>query len=168
MSPRGWSRHPGMRVAIGTLAVAVLTTAWTLVNALRVEAIPDAPSATVASLQGNANGSPRSRTDIATVVDNDLFSADRSAPAAPYRMPGEPDPNEKAAALPEKPLLLGTGIATDNHNFATVQLNGDRPTLVHVGDKIGQWVVKSIERGKIVLVTAGGARVDLSVPKPGT
>ncbi len=35
----------------------------------------------------------------------------------------------------------------------------DRPTLVHVGDKIGEWVVKAIERGKVTLVNAsGGAR----------
>ena len=168
MNARALSRHPGMRVASGALAVAVIVTVWTLVNALRVEAIPDVPPASLASLQGVAHGATRARADIAAVVENDLFSADRSAPAAPYRMPGEPDPNDKPAGLPEKPVLLGTGVATDNHNFATVQLGGDRPTLVRVGDKIGQWVVKAIERGKIVLVTTGGARVDVSVPKPGT
>lgn len=167
MNLRAWSRHSGMRVALGALAVAVIVTVWTLANALRVEAIPDAPPTTVASLQGVAGGSARGRADIANVVENDPFSADRSAPDAPYRMPGEADP-EKPTALPEKPLLLGTVVASDNHNFATVQLGMDRPTLVHVGDKIGGWVVRSIERSKIVLVTATGARVDVSVPKPGT
>jgi hypothetical protein len=160
------SKHQGLRAAIGLLAVSVLTLAWTLVNALRVEAIPDAPPATVASLQGT-HTQKRARTDIANIVENDLFSADRSAPDVAYRMPGDPDPNEKPAAMPEKPVLLGTGIATDHRNFATVQLGGDRPTLVRVGDKIGQWVVRAIERGKITLVTATGAKVDISVPRPG-
>ena len=64
--------------------------------------------------------------------------------------------------------MLGTGVATDNRNFATVQLGAAGPSLVHVGDKIGLWVVKAIERGKIGLVTAGGARIDVTVPKPGT
>jgi hypothetical protein len=166
MSARAMMRHPGVRAASGLLAVSVLVTIWTLTNALRVEAIPDVPPATVASLQGT-HTAKRAKADIANVVDNDLFSADRSAPDTPYRMPGDPDPNEKAAALPEKPLLLGTGIATDHRNFATVQLGADRPTLVRVGDKIGQWVVRAIERGKITLVTATGAKVDISVPRPG-
>jgi hypothetical protein len=169
MSPRLWMKHPGVRGATALLAVSVLVTIWTLVNALRVEAIPDVPAANVASLQGITHGQKRARTDIANVVENDLFSADRSAPDMPYRMPGDPDPNEKAVALPEKPVLLGTGTATDHHNFATVQLGGDRPTLVRVGDKIGQWVVRAIERGKITLVTATGAKVDITnPPRPGT
>jgi hypothetical protein len=167
MNLRAASRHTGMRMALGALAVAVIVTVWTLVNALRVDAIPDAPPTTVASLQGGAGAKVRGRGDIQNVVDNDVFSADRSAPAAPYRMPGEPDP-EKPTAMPEKPVLLGTVVASDNHNFATVTLRGDRPTLVHVGDKIGEWTVKAIERNKIVLVTASGARTELAVSKPGT
>lgn len=166
MNVRALSRYSSVRAAFSVLAVAILVTAWTLVNALRVEAIPDAPPATVASLQGIAGDASKKRSDIQNVVDNDLFSADRSAPAAPYRMPGEADP-AKPAALPEKPLLLGTVVATDNHNLATIQFGVGVPTLVHVGDKVGGWVVKSIERSKIVLVTPTGARVDVSVPKPG-
>jgi hypothetical protein len=160
-------RHTGVRLALSALAVAIIVTAWTLTNALRVEAIPEVQPASIASLQGAARGLVRVRADISAIVENDPFSPDRSAPEGAYRMPGEPDPNEKPAAVPEKPVLLGTGVATDNRNFATVQLGAAGPTLVHVGDKIGLWVVKSIERGKIVLVTAGGARVEVSVPKPG-
>jgi len=160
------TKHPGLRVASGVLAVSIMTTVWTLVNALRVEAVPDVPPSNVASLQGT-HGPKRTRTDISNVVENDLFSADRSAPDTPYRMPGDPDPNDKPAALPEKPLLLGTGVATDHRNFATVQLGADRPTLVRVGDKIGLWVVRAIERNRITLVTATGAKVDISVPRPG-
>jgi len=161
-------RHTGLRFALGVFAIAIIVTAWTLMSALRVEAIPEVSPANIASLQGAARGPARGRTDISAIVENDPFSPDRSAPEGAYRMPGEPDPNEKPAALPEKPVLLGTGVATDHRNFATVQLGAAGPTLVHVGDKIGLWVVKAIERGKIVLVTAGGARVEISVPKPGT
>jgi hypothetical protein len=161
--------HAGLRLALGALAVAIIVTGWTLVNALRVEAVTDLQAASLASLQGVAHGpAARLHADISAIVENDPFSPDRSAPAARYRMPGDPDPNERPAALPDKPVLLGTGVATDNRSFATVQLGAAGPTLVHVGDKIGLWVVKAIERGKIVLVTAGGARVEVSVPKPGT
>jgi hypothetical protein len=42
-----------------------------------------------------------------------------------------------------------------------------RPTLVRVGDKIGEWVVRSIERGKIVLVSTGGVRAEVAVNPSG-
>ena len=103
-----------------------------------------------------------------TVLSKDLFAADRSAPDAPYRMPGESDGKEKSTVKPMKPTVLGTAVATDGRSFATLQLGDASPTLVHVGDKIGEWVVKAIERGKIVLVSTSGTRADLTVPKPGT
>ena len=88
-------------------------------------------------------------------------------PIAPYRMPGEHAPDDKPVIEPMKPIVLGTVVATDGRSFATVQLGNDRPTLVHVGDKIGEWAVKAIVRGKVTLVSSNGARVDVTVPKPG-
>jgi hypothetical protein len=83
-------------------------------------------------------------------------------------MPGENHPDDKPRAEPIKPFVLGTAVASDGRNFATLQLGDASPVLVHVGDKIGEWVVKAIERGKIVLVSTSGTRADLTVPKPGT
>jgi hypothetical protein len=83
-------------------------------------------------------------------------------------MPGEARPDDKPAAEPMKPTVIGTVVATDGRSFALMQLGNERPTLVHVGDKIGEWFVKAIARGKVTLVgPATGARVDVSVPKPG-
>ncbi len=68
-----------------------LTTAWTLVHALRVEALPDAAARRPGQSREpikRASRRARRRTSQAA-VENDLFSADRSAPSAPYRMPGE-------------------------------------------------------------------------------
>ena len=108
-----------------------------------------------ASRRSRAVRSGRRRT-LQAAVENDLFASDRSAPSAPYRMPGETCRDDKPAVEPMKPIVLGTAVATDGRSFATVQLGDGRPTLVHVGDKIGEWVVKAIERGKIVLVSTGG------------
>ena len=166
MSMRDWIRTPAQRIAAATLVVAVAVTAWALVNALQTPPLPDEPALTIASLETISRPAERRLANIDAAVENDLFSADRSAPASPYRMPGEGGPAEKAAE-PMKPVLLGTAVATDGRHFATVQLGDARPTLVHVGDKIGEWVVKAIERGKITLVSAGGARTDVTVPKPG-
>lgn len=167
MSVRALSKDRGFRVAASALAIAVIVTAWTVITALRVEAIPAVAPVAIASLQGVTHGPARSRTDISAVVENDPFSPDRSAPDAPYRMPGESDPSDRPVVMPDKPVLLGTGVSTDKHNFATVQLGADRPTLVHVGDKIGQWSVKAIDRNKIVVVTSDGIRAEITVPKTG-
>jgi hypothetical protein len=168
MSLRDWSRTPSMRIALGALGVALVANVWVLVRALRLPPMSAPPVTTLASLETMVRDPKRTPTNIAATVENDLFASDRSAPSAPYRMPGETAVDDKPAVEPMRPIVLGTAVATDGHNFATVQLGDGRPTLVRVGGKIGEWVVKAIERGKIVLVSSGGSRVDITVPKPGT
>lgn len=168
MSARAWMNTPGMRMAIGALVLAIALVSWTLIDALRGQPLPDTPPTTVASLETITNHSTRPPADIMTAVDKDLFASDRSAPDEPYRLPGESDGKDKPAVEPMKPTVLGTAVATDGRSFATLQLGDASPTLVHVGDKIGEWVVKAIERGRIVLVSTSGTRADLTVPKTGT
>jgi hypothetical protein len=167
VSARGLASSPSMRVAIGALAIAAALVLWTLVHALRSQPLPDSVATTVASLETIGNRSTRPPADVMAAVDKDVFAPDRSAPDAPYRMPGENDGSDKPAVEPMKPIVLGTAVATDGRSFATLQLGDASPTIVHVGDKIGEWVVKSIERGRIVLVGTSGTRADLTVPKPG-
>lgn len=168
MSVRDWSRLPSMRIAFGALGVAIVVNAWVLVRALHVPPVSESSPTTVVSLESMARNPKRSAPDIHATVEGDLFSPDRSAPSSPYRMPGETAVNDKPAVEPMKPVVLGTAVATDGRSFATVQLGDGRPTLVRVGGKIGDWVVKSIERGKIALVSSTGTRADVTVPKPGT
>ncbi len=157
-----------MRAALIALAIAAALFFWTLVRALRADALPaPAPQATV-SLQGMARGAYRKPADVQVAVENDLFSPDRSAPSTPYRMPGENAPDNKPKAEPAKPVMLGTAVASDGRNFATLKLGDASPMLVHAGDKIGEWIVRSITRGKVVLESTSGLRAELAVPKPGT
>ncbi|MEP6493504.1 MAG: hypothetical protein ABJF01_12545 [bacterium] len=165
---RDWTATSGSRVALGALAVAVIVTAWTLARALRADALPEPPAARVASLETITRRLPRAPADIQAAVESDLFSKDRSAPSAPYRMPGEKGDDDAPPPDPMKPVVLGTAVATDGRNFATLQLGDGHATLVHVGDKIGDWSVKAIERGKVTLVSIHGIRADVTVPKPGT
>jgi hypothetical protein len=167
MSMREWSKTPAMRVALAVLAVAAATFVWTVARALRAEALPALPPAAATSLDAMKRAALKPAADIQVAVENDLFAADRSAPATPYRMPGEKGPDDKQRVEPTKPFVLGTAVASDGRSFATLQLGDGSPTLVHVGDKIGEWVVKSIARGKVVLLSTGGARAELAVPKPG-
>lgn len=165
MSIRKLTSTTGSRVALGAFAVAVIVTGWTLVHALRADALPTPPRTTLASLETITRRMPREPADIQAAVEGDVFATDRSAPSTPYRMPGDKDPDAPAPE-PMKPAVLGTAVATDGRSFATVALGDGRATLVHVGDKIGDWTVKAIARGKVTLVSTGGIRTDITVPKP--
>jgi hypothetical protein len=167
MNVREFTRTRGTRTALAAVCVAVVMNVWALVRAFRVAPTEPPASTAVASLQGVARVPQRAPTNVASAVENDPFSPDRSAPQARYRMPGESEP-AATVAEPQKPVVLGTAVATDGHSFATVQLGNGRPTLVRVGAVIGEWRVTGIGRGKIALVSTGGTRVDITVPKPGT
>lgn len=168
MTMRSWSASPGMRIALGALGIATIIMVWTIVNALRVVQLPVVSVNTITSLETMSHGSAQPTVDIEAAVERDVFSPERAAPSSPYRMPDEHKPDDVQAIEPEKPVVLGTAVATDGRHFATVQLGDTSPTLVHVGDRIGEWIVRAIERGKIVLVNAGGTRANVTVPKPGT
>ena len=161
------TRSPVVRAALAALVVAASVTVWTLARAVRVPPVPDTPAQTLASLETVARRMPRPPADIQQAVENDLFSPDRSAPDTPYRMPGEARADEAPKPDPTKPVVLGTAVATDGRSFATVQLGADHPMLVHVGDKIGEWAVRAITRGKLTLVTSDGTRAEITVPRPG-
>ncbi len=164
---RVWIKTPAMRVAGTLLIVAVATVGWTTVHAVRADPLPE-------SAPSSNNTAPIKRAvlpapaDVQAAVENDLFASDRSAPSAAYRLPGEKSPEVKQASEPPKPVVLGTAVANDGKSFATLQLGEERPTLVHVGDKIGEWVVKAIDRGKVTIMNSSGTRADLVVPKPGS
>ena len=167
MTAPAWTKPVSVRIALAVLLVSIFVTGWSVSQALRVEALPDVPPTTLASLESIKTSSAGPAMDVQAAVENDLFSADRTAPVAPYRMPGEHAPEDKPVVEPMKPIVLGTVVATDGRSFATVQLGDARPTLVHVGDKIGEWAVKAIVRGKVTLVGTSGTRIDVTVPKPG-
>jgi hypothetical protein len=162
------SKTRGMQLALGVLGVAVIVLGWSVVSAFRGEPLPSSSPTTVASLETMRRPTFRAPADIQTAVDNDLFASDRNAPDTPYRMPGESAGNDKPLVEPMKPNVLGTAVATDGRNFATLQLGDSSPQLVHVGDKIGEWVVKGIARGKVILVSNNGTRAELTVMRPGT
>jgi hypothetical protein len=157
-----------MRAALSALVISAALFLWTLVRALRADALPPATQQAVVSLQAITRNSYRKPADIQIAVQHDLFSPDRNAPSTPYRMPGEKAADDKPKVEPPKPVVLGTVIASDGRSFATLKLGDASPMLVHVGDKIGEWNVRSIARGKVVLESTTGVRAELAVPKPGT
>ncbi len=105
--------------------------------------------------------------DVAAAIAVDLFSPDRTAPAARYRMPGEAAPAAAAQEAP-KPTVLGTAIAADGTSFATCQFESARLLMVRVGDKVGDYLVKTIERGRVVFATPAGKTFEVLAPRAGS
>src|SRR3970282_2232116 len=128
----------------------------TLLRAVRVADVPDAAQPACV-----AEGALALRSDVAPVnvraaVERDLFAPDRSAPAQRYRLPGEDEPSDPAGE-PATPIVLGTALSGAGRSFATCQLGDDRPIIVRVGEKIGEYTVRTIERGRVVFTTAKGS-----------
>ncbi|HEX4683281.1 MAG TPA: hypothetical protein VH277_11245 [Gemmatimonadaceae bacterium] len=165
---RALTRAPAARIALFAVIASSAALIWAVADAVRAPKLPEVPPTISVSLSGGGRTVSRPRADIAAAVDNDLFAEDRSAPDTPYRMPDDPASDDKPAAVPMKPFVLGTAVGSDGRNFATLQMSDGPPRLVVVGDRIGDWVVKDITRGKIVLVSTGGLRAELTVVKPGT
>ncbi|MEO7084569.1 MAG: hypothetical protein ABI442_08585 [Gemmatimonadaceae bacterium] len=160
-------KTPAIRVALAILTFAFVVFGWTVVRAMRPDPLPPVAATAVASLDGITHRIARTTIDVNAAVENDVFSPDRSPPTGSYRLPGEASPTDKPVFEAQRPTVLGTAVATDGRSFATMQLGDSGPRLVHVGDKIGEWVVRTIERGKVTLVSAAGVRADITVGKTG-
>ena len=157
------------RTATSAVAIGVVLALWTLVRAIRLDAVPEAPPLQFATAEALAARPLPEMVDIRAAVDRDLFSPDRTAPEQRYRIPGETDPAVHVVPIePPKPVVLGTAISDSAHSFATCSLEAGAPTIVHVGDRIGEYTVKAIERGHVVFATSDGKKLDIPALKPGS
>ncbi len=163
---RDWTASGGMRAALGVCAVALLLCGWSLRNALHFTPVVAAP-ATISVTAGALDAPPAtSAVNVGVAIDADLFAPDRKAPAARYRMPGESAP--KTVEEPPQPVVLGTAVAADGTSFATCQFQSARLLMVRVGDKVGDYTVKSIERGRVVFATPAGKSFEVLGPRAGS
>lgn len=155
-------RFTPMRVALAALALAFVFAVWSLADAFRAPASPPVGVRAPLVLTLKPAASARA-VDIDAAVSSDLFSPDREAPEQAFRMPGEPPPQSTAVvASAPKPTVLGTAVAGNGFSFATAELAANGPRIVHVGDKLGDYTVKTIERGHVVFVAADGTRLDIA------
>lgn len=154
-------RFAPMRAALAALALAFVYALWALVGAFRAPSMPTVATHAPVALALRTPAPPRA-VDIDAAVRSDLFSADRQAPEQSYRLPGEPPPHSAVAVNVEKPTVLGTAVAPNGFSFATAELGARGPRIVHEGDKLGDYTVKTIERGHVVFVASDGTRLDIS------
>lgn len=152
----------------GSLALAALLFAIALWSALRIDpppSIPPSPPGAVLALDGLLPGTQRDSTNIASLA-SDPFNADRT-------LPGEADgevvaaPDSAASAPPPEVKLLGT-VVRGTSPFALCQLASDAPRIVHVGEKVGDLTLVSLDQGRATFRARTGAQVELSLSKQGS
>ena len=166
MSDRGWVSTNSGRGAIVVLAASTLLALWTLVSAIRIEPVPEVPAPNFATGGALAAAAASAAVDVAAAVETHPFAADRSAPERRYSAPGEESDEATPKEAAAEPVVLGTALSDAVHSFATVQLADGFATILHTGDKIGEYTVQSIERGHVVFTTRSGKRLDIPELKP--
>ena len=158
------SRSTAVRVAAVVLLASLVTSGRMVVAGVRADATPSQPPARIADLGASAASRNRMSSNLEDAIDNDLFSPTRTPPAHAFKMPGEP--SDSGRAEPPKPVVLGTAVTVDGSSFATCQFGTDNPRIVRVGDRVGEYVVKSIARGKVGFQRVGSGRVDVVSQQP--
>ncbi|HEY2849236.1 MAG TPA: hypothetical protein VGI97_05120 [Gemmatimonadaceae bacterium] len=166
MSDREWLSTSTGRASAALLAVSSGVALWSLVHAVRIAPIPELPAAQIAG-GGVLSAPPVPRgIDVAAAVETDPFAADRTAPERAYRPPGEDDGDAAPSAPAAEPVVLGTAVSDPARSFATVQLGDSHAVIMREGGRIGQYTVKSIERGHVVFTTPSGKKLDIPELKP--
>src|ERR1041385_1054605 len=154
---------PLIRTALVTLVVAFGLFITSLVRAIRITPVEAATVAATGELARVTSAPPTPDIDLDAVGANGIFRPDRNPMPYRYRMPGEQAPNDAAAPEPIKPVVLGTVLATDGSHFATCQMPGGRPTVVRVGDKLGEYTIIAIDRDKVAFKNAAGKTIEIAV-----
>jgi hypothetical protein len=168
MTDTTWLHHRGVQAALTTLLLAAALAGWTVHRALHPAAPDEVPPGAPMMADALDTVSLPPAVDVAAAFAADLFSPDRSAPATRYRMPGEPSAVTSPATAPVHPIVLGTATSVDGTRFATCQYQSDRLLMVRVGDRIADYTVKSIDRGRVVFNGPGGSSFEVVAPKPGS
>ncbi len=161
--------RPIIRGAAAALLVGVAVLGWTIARALNPADDTSLHVATFDASNAILPLPPRIPAELGIAIVNDLFAQDRAEPTSRYRLPGEEATGAAAPApAPVLPVVLGTAAMGDGRGFATCQLGDGNAVIVRVGDKLGQYTVKSIERGRVAFTTAAGKALEIPALKTGT
>jgi hypothetical protein len=146
-----------VQLALAVLGLGLVVAGWTGSRAYRIEPVIPASEPTFASAAALSTSGMSVPVDIGAVVALNLFSPERKAPSVRYRLTGYAEATP--AAQPPQPVVIGTFVAAENRSFAFCSVGDSRATVVRVGDRIGGYTVKSIERGSVVFTTPAGERL---------
>lgn len=102
----------------------------------------------------------------AQLTSRNPFAASRRAPSVRYRLA---IPDDALAGLPvdediapARPVVHGTAVSSDGRGFAMCAVEGQPITVVRVGDRLADYTVVAIARGRVTFRDAQGQRVDIT------
>ena len=158
----------GMALASTTaLVAAALLFAGVLWSALRIDPPPGlepSPQGAVLALDGLLPSGTQRDSAAAATLASDPFDPERSLPErAEESVAIDSTPSVPAAAV----TLLGT-VVRGSRPFALCQLPSDVPRIVHVGEKVGDLTLVSLDQGRATFRARTGAQVELSLSRPGS
>lgn len=156
-------RNRRLQSAIAALVLGAAFAVWSLVMALRIEPVPDAAPPQFNTAAALPSVQRARALNVSAVVEENLFSPDRSPPVTRYRLPGDEDTYVEAEPIDVSQLLvLGTVVGAGSRTFAMCSLNGASTVIVRVGDRIGDFTVRSIKRGVVEFSTVSGERFEIN------
>jgi hypothetical protein len=102
-------------------------------------------------------------------VDLDPFHPERRRPQIRYELPGSRTAEKPPETAPvSDPIeLLGTVMVAGGRSFAMCQSSAGTQ-VVHVGEQIAGFTLKSLEQGSAVFVSPQGKAVNIRVKKTGS
>lgn len=150
-----------------TLAAATLLFAGALWSALRIDPPPGvepSPPGAVMALDGLLPPDTQRDSAASATLASDPFDPERSLPErGEERVATDSMPSVPAATV----TLLGT-VVRGSSPFALCQLPSDVPRIVHVGEKVGDLTLVSLDQGRATFRARTGAQVELSLSSPGS
>ena len=155
-------------IALVAAALSILLMLVALGRSLVVAPLPgaegaEAKTAPTALARTTAAGA----SEIAVVLRADPFAPERHAPATRFRLPGEAAATN-AVVTPAALRLIGVALIADGRSFALVQAGGDTPRLVRIGEKIGGYTLRRVERDRATFAGPDGKSQEYRVTKAGT
>ena len=158
-----------MRLAIGATLVGIVMVSNAGWRATHFDAIHPA------RILPNGKGAPHSKSyregllsELDEAVDLDPFHPERRRPQIRYELPGSAPVEKAEPARAADPVeLLGTVIVAGGRSFAMCQSNAGTQ-VVHVGEKVAGYTLKSVEQGSAVFVSPEGKTMNVSVKKTGS
>lgn len=145
------------QITAGALVIALAVGARSAARAVQIEPVPVAPPPSFATDAALAPRAVIVPIHVGEVVGLNAFSPDRSAPQRRYRLTGYAV-ETPAAPLPE-PIVLGTSVAGGGRSFAFCSVGGSAAKVVRVGENVGGFIVRSIERGRVVFTRPTGEQL---------
>lgn len=152
-------------IAVGVASTLLVAALW---RALTGETLPqvERPSDRGSVLHaGTSQRASPGETPHAVALAFDPFSLDRRVRPTLERAAAVTQ-DTTAASAAGLVRLLGT-VVRGTGGFAICQLSSDLPRIVHVGDRLGDLTLISIEQGRARFRTAQGSSLEISLSRPG-